>query len=175
MSLFLIILSIVAIAFYPISITISLFLGVATMIVAFLALKDKVQIKKVAQVTTLLLFVVVIGLCFDLIADLLFVCGSFSANYYASDFARLVTVLRTLFNLIEMLATIAALVIAIVFLLAKKDIPVVKNLVDFAIDGKKIKKEEKKQDKSNDKQDTEEAEDKEQDAEEDSAKDSENK
>lgn len=170
MSLFLIILSIVAIAFYPINITISLFLGAATMIVAFLAQKDKQQTKKVAQVTTLLLFVVAIGLCFDLFTNLLFVCGSFSADYYSSDFARLVSVLKTLFNLIEMLATVAALVIAIVFLAAKKDIPVAKNLVDFAIDGKKFNKEEKKQKKAKDEQDVAEA-----DGKEDAKEDGENK
>lgn len=175
MSLFLIILSIVAIAFYPINMVISLFLGAATMIVAFLALKDKEQTKKVAQVTTLLLFVVAIGLCFDLITNLLFVCGSFSADYYLSDFSRFVSVLKTLFNLIEMLATVAALVIAIVFLAAKKDIPVAKNLVDFAIDGKKMKKEEKKQEKAKTKQDETETNDKKEDKKENDAEDSDNK
>lgn len=175
MSLFLIILSIVAIAFYPINMAISLFLGAATMIVAFLALKDKEQTKKVAQVTTLLLFVVAIGLCFDLITNLLYVCGSFSADYYSSDFSRFVSVLKTLFNLIEMLATVAALVIAIVFLAAKKDIPVAKNLVDFAIDGKKIKKEEKKQEKAKTKQDETETNDKKEDKKENDAEDSDNK
>ena len=70
-----------------------------------------------------------------------------------------------------MLATVAALVIAIVFLAAKKDIPVAKNLVDFAIDGKKIKKEEKKQEKAKTRQDETETNDKK----ENDAEDSDNK
>ncbi|MGN1258655.1 MAG: hypothetical protein ACI4T8_00230 [Christensenellales bacterium] len=159
MTIFLIVISLIALAFYPFSTMVSVFLSVTAVALAFFGLKDKSTTKKVLQPALLLGVVICFDLFFNGIIYLIDACGRLSSDYILSDFANFVSKFGRVIDIITFLAVVTFVVLSIVMYVSGKDVPVVDQLAENILEGKsseKNKGKSKQGNKQSAKQDTKE-------------------
>ena len=142
MAMFLIILSIFALAYLPFNELTSIIVALTSVFASAFIMKDNETTKKVLQPTILIGAILSFEMLFNYLILILQKCGMYSTKYYSSDLYDFLNGFSNTINLISVLLTIALVVLVIVLFIAKADVPLVGKLADKIANNKKSSKKE---------------------------------
>ena len=149
MSIFLIVLSILALAYFPFGEVASILVALSTVFISAFVLKDNQTTKKVLQPTILLGSVLSFNIIFNFIVAILQRCGMYSDRFYSSDFYDFVLGFSNTIELITTLLVIAFTILTIVIFVAKADVPVVGKMAERIVENKATSKNKKETNSDN--------------------------
>ena len=156
MAMFLVILSVFALAYLPFNALVSIIVALTSVLVSAFVLKDDNTTKKALQPTILLGTILSFNMVFNFIIYILERCGMYSDRYYASDFYDFISGFSNTISLISIVLTIVFVILTIVVFIAKADLPIVGRLAEKIVEEKsliKTKSKKSQQDNESNKED----------------------
>lgn len=139
MSMFLIVLSVFALAFCSFNEVASIVIALSTVFISAFVLKDNQTTKKVLQPTILLGSILSFNILFNFIVTILQRCGMYSDKFYSSDFYDFILGFSNTIELITTLLVIAFTILTIVIFVARADVPVVGKMAERIVENKTTK------------------------------------
>lgn len=119
----LILLSLLPLVVYPISLYASLAFGLTILFVTIFVYKDSLVTNKVVEHTLILGLVVAIRAAFSFLIQIFDYFGRLSATYFASGFSRFLSGFDNIINALLLIMVLGLTVLAVICLIAKKDVP----------------------------------------------------